>query len=143
MARALRRGAGAIAQELLHPAILERMKRHHGEPSARRQQLLRRGDFSSRIADLAVEPGIVANSVLQFFMVAAFDRAVAREGERGYRSTLLAAGGLARQIAAVAAALGLGRATCDFHDRELDALLSLDGLSRSAVHLLAIGAAAK
>lgn len=106
-------------------------------------QLIRRGDFSSRIADMAADPAIARNSALQFFMVGAFDRAVAAEGERGYRSALIAAGALARQLALVATALGLGRATCDLHDREIDALLALDGLSRSVVHMLAVGAAAK
>ncbi len=103
-------------------------------------QLIRRGDFSGRIADMAVDPAVVTNSALQFFVAGAFDRAVAAEGERGYRSALLAAGALARQLGLVAAALGLGKATCDFHDREVDALLALDGLSRSAVQMLALGA---
>ncbi len=63
-------------------------------------QLLRRGDFSSRVADLAIDPAVVLNSAVQFFVVGAFARAVAAEGERGYRAVLLAAGGLARQLGA-------------------------------------------
>ena len=50
-----RRQAGARAQELLDDAILERMKRDHGEPPARPEQPLGSRQTGAQLAKLIVE----------------------------------------------------------------------------------------
>ena len=54
MSRGSRRHVAAPAQELLDPAILERVERHHGEPAAGRQQLLGRGEAAIELAQFVV-----------------------------------------------------------------------------------------
>jgi SagB-type dehydrogenase family enzyme len=105
-------------------------------------RLIRRGDLSRQLAETLIdaEP---ARSTLQIAIAGAFARAAAASGERGYRLALMAAGARARAISLVAAGLGLGMAaTADFYDRELDALLGLDGIDTGALILVAVGPAA-
>jgi hypothetical protein len=54
VSRGSRRHVAAPAQELLDPAIFERVKRHHGEPAAGRQQLLGRGEPAIELAQFIV-----------------------------------------------------------------------------------------
>src|SRR5438552_10529736 len=54
VARDPRRRAAAPAQELLDPAILERVKRYYGEPAAGRQQLLGGGETAVELAQFVV-----------------------------------------------------------------------------------------
>ena len=73
--------------------------------------------------------------------VASFPQAIARWDERGYRLTLISAGAVARELGLVAAATGLGSVvTAAFYDREIDRLLGLDGVMRSTLLVIAVGA---
>ena len=113
------------------------------DPARNAVQLMRRGDLAPAIAAALVEPDIAGQSAMQVFVAGVFPRATSRLGERGYRAVLMAAGGLAREIALVAAALELPSAgTAAFYDRDLDALLALDGLSAGTLYMVAIGAGA-
>ena len=47
--------AAALAQEILDPAVLERVKRHHGEPPAGREKPLSRGEAAVEFAQLVVD----------------------------------------------------------------------------------------
>ena len=75
------------------------------------------------------------------FLVADLAAATAAAGERGYRDALIAVG---RHLAALetAAPRGIAVERVAFHDRIADALLSLDGLSRSVIAAVALRAAA-
>ena len=113
--------------------------RHGDRGSAR---LIRRGDLGRPLGETLAAPE-PARSPLHIAIAGAFARAAAASGERGYRLALMAAGARSRQIGLIAAALGLGLAiTADFYDRELDALLGLDGIDTGVLILLAIGPAA-
>jgi SagB-type dehydrogenase family enzyme len=104
-------------------------------------RLIRRGDLGRQLGQTLLAPD-PARSPLQIAIAGDFAAAAAIGGERGYRLALLAAGARWREIGLVAAALGLGTAsTPDFYDRELDALLGLDGIDRGVLMLIAIGAA--
>jgi len=105
-------------------------------------RLIRRGDLGRPLGETLTSPG-PARSPLQIAIAGAFARAAAAGGERGYRLALMAAGARSRQIALIASALGLGLSiTADFYDRELDALLGLDGIDTGVLMLVAIGAVA-
>ena len=109
--------------------------------AAHAARLLRRGDRSEAIAGALQAPDLVSRSAVQFFVAASFPEAIARWGERGYRLTLISAGGVARELGLVAAAMGLGTVvTAAFYDRDIDRLLALDGVARSTLLMIAIGA---
>jgi SagB-type dehydrogenase family enzyme len=109
--------------------------------AAHAARLLRRGDRSAAIAEALLVPDLVARSAAVFFIAASFGDAIARWDERGYRLTLISAGGVARELGLVAAAMGLGTVvTGAFYDREIDRLLGLDGVARSTLLVIAVGA---
>lgn len=77
---------------------------------------------------------------LMMFIVGRLDGAAMAEGERGYRRALMAAGRQAHVIGRAAEPAGLWcQELAGFYDREVDALLSLDGLSRSVLCAMALG----
>jgi SagB-type dehydrogenase family enzyme len=109
--------------------------------AAHAARLLRRGDRSEALAAALQAPDLVSRSAAQFFVVASFPLAIGRWDERGYRLTLISAGAVARELGLVAAATGLGSVvTAAFYDREIDRLLGLDGVARSTLLVVAVGA---
>lgn len=105
-------------------------------------RLIRRGDLGKELAETLMVPEPM-HAPLQIVIAGAFARAAATSGERGYRQALIAAGARGRAIELIAAGLGLGfAATTDFYDRELDAVLGLDGVDTGVLVLIAVGPAA-
>ncbi len=71
------------------------------------------------------------------FVVAAPWRYMVIQGPRGYRRTLMDAGGLLQHVARIGLDLNLSTAsTVDFYDARLDGLLRLDGVERSALAVI-------
>jgi SagB-type dehydrogenase family enzyme len=105
-------------------------------------QLMRRGDLSASIAGTLPDPQPVRASALQIFVVGMFRQAAWTAGERGYRSALIAAGGLVRDIRLVAATLSLASVGTDaFYDREIDTIVGLDGLTAGTLYMVLVGEA--
>jgi SagB-type dehydrogenase family enzyme len=105
-------------------------------------QLMRRGDLSAAIAATLPDPQPARASTLQIFVVGMFRQAAWTAGERGYRSALIAAGGLVRDIRLVAATLSLASVGTDaFYDREIDTILGLDGLTAGTLYMILVGEA--
>ena len=55
MARAARRSLAASLQKLFDPAVLERMKRNHRQPTAGHQQLFGRDQSAVELAEFVVD----------------------------------------------------------------------------------------
>jgi SagB-type dehydrogenase family enzyme len=104
-------------------------------------QLIRRGVIE-RLARALADPATVAGRAVIVFLVGSLESAAALSGERGYRGALIATGRhlLALRLAAGAAGLPV-REDLDTYDREVDALLSLDGIAKSVLAVVAIGSA--
>jgi len=67
------------------------------------------------------------------------ERLSAVHGDRGYRYLLMEAGAVVQNLTLITAALGLACVvTADYFDRQIDALLSLDGVTISTVCLAAV-----
>ena len=110
---------------------------------ARALLLRSREMLGGRLAAATAEPGLVARSEAVVLLVGALEAATRAEGERGYRDALIAAGRHAAAFDLAAATSGLRcREIVGYYDREIDDLLSLDGLSRSVLCVMAIGTAA-
>jgi SagB-type dehydrogenase family enzyme len=73
-------------------------------------------------------------------ITAMFWRSRFKYGARAYRFTLLEAGHVAQNLLLAAASLGLAALPLGgFYDRELDALLEIDGLYEASLYLLPVG----
>ncbi len=114
---------------------------HYYDPTNHSLRLVRRGDQTNRLSGCFVQRDLPLESSVQLFMTAFFERSTFKYADRGYRFVLIEAGHVAQNLSLAAAAMGLA-ATCigGYFDREIDALLELDGVTRSTVYALAIGA---
>lgn len=96
---------------------------------------------SPAIRAALLDPAAAAGSLVEIFVVATFAPLAARYGERGYRYALIETGRLAAGIAGAAAARGFSAfGTGEFRDRDIDRLLRLDGVDRSTLYMIFIGA---
>jgi SagB-type dehydrogenase family enzyme len=95
---------------------------------------------SEELARAFVQPDVIESAAAVILITAVFERATFKYGERGYRFTLIEAGHVAQNIDLVASALQLPAANLGgFFDRELEALLDIDGVEHSLVYAVAIG----
>ena len=113
---------------------------YHYNPARVALRRLREGDESRTLSRALIQGDIARDATLILFIVASFRKSVFKYGERGYRFVLLEAGHVAQNINITAAGLGFGALDIGgFYDRRVDELLGLDGLSHSAIYLVAIG----
>jgi len=114
---------------------------YHYNPSENQVKLLREGDQTRRLSLALVQQNLALDSAMMVFITALFARSSFKYRERGYRFVLLEAGHVAQNLNLVANALGLGTVNIGgFFDREVDALLELDGVVHSIVYCIAVGA---
>jgi SagB-type dehydrogenase family enzyme len=113
---------------------------YHYNPTESRLRMLREGDETQKIAKAMVQTEVALGASLIIFITAFFERSVFKYRDRGYRFVLLEAGHVAQNINLVSSALGLG-CLCigGFFDREIDEFLNIDGVTQSAIYMIAIG----
>jgi SagB-type dehydrogenase family enzyme len=92
------------------------------------------------LAACLVQPQLALTSSILFVISALFERSLFKYGERGYRFIMLEAGHLAQNFNLVGHALGLGAVNIGgFFDREIDRFMKFDGVTQSAIYLVALG----
>ncbi len=126
--------AGAVAS--LEPSLY-----HFRAKQAELQRLrtLPRSDLAAAF----VQTNALEAAAAVILVAAVFPRTTFKYGERGYRFALLEAGHVAQNVNLAAAALSLPAANIGgFFDRELEALLELDGVESSVLYAIAVGSAA-
>ncbi|MBB2909820.1 SagB-type dehydrogenase family enzyme [Streptosporangium becharense] len=109
---------------------------HHYDPTT--HELHDLGPFEA--GGCFVQKDLVAAAPAVVLVSAIFQRSAYKYGERGYRFVLIEAGHAVQN--AVLAACGRGLAAVPvggYFDRELDALMGLDGLHESVVYTLLLG----
>lgn len=85
----------------------------------------------------------IAGANALFLFTSIFMRSLGKYGPRGYRYALFEAGHRAQNIALMAVELGLGSLCLGgFYDREVNALLGIDGAHHAALYCVAVGDAA-
>ena len=115
---------------------------YHYNPSGNFIRLLKKGNFTSKIAEAMTAPNVLValNASILVFITALFERSVFKYGERGYRFVLLEAGHVGQNINLVSSAMGLSSLNIGgFFDRAIDDLLGLDGVTHSTVYIIALG----
>ncbi len=92
------------------------------------------------IASSFLQGELVKDCSAMILITAIFERTVFKYSERSYRFSLIEAGHLGQNIDLVATAFGLAVLNIGgYFDREVDALLSIDGLSQSTIYACALG----
>ncbi|MBY0572292.1 MAG: SagB/ThcOx family dehydrogenase, partial [Undibacterium sp.] len=90
---------------------------------------LQAGDDSRRLSDALVQQNLALDASVVIVISALFARSTFKYRERGYRFALIEAGHVGQNLCLVAQALGMGVIPIGgFLDRDVDALLSFDGL---------------
>jgi SagB-type dehydrogenase family enzyme len=83
---------------------------------------------------------LALDAALLVFLTALFGRSTFKYATRGYRFVLLEAGPVAQTLNLAASGLGLASLNIGgYFDRRLDEFLGLDGLTHSAIYVVAIG----
>lgn len=95
----------------------------------------------SRVAEATAYPELAADAGAVVVITATFWRSRFKYGQRAYRFALLEAGHVAQNLLLAAAALELAAVPLGgFFDYALDDLLGLDGVNRSSLYLVCVGA---
>jgi SagB-type dehydrogenase family enzyme len=109
------------------------------DPHAHAIGLVRSGEFSADMSQIALNQQWMASAGLQFFFVAPLSVIESLWGPRAYRYAMISAGRLAHRIYLGATALGLGSCGIGaFYDREASALLGLEQ-SSALLYMVAAG----
>jgi len=113
---------------------------YHYNPPENSLRLLRGGDHSQKLAPGLQDGRLAQTAALMVFIAVMPERSVIRYGDRGYRFALLEAGAVVQNLNLVSAALGLACVNIgEYFDREIDDVLTLDGLTMSTVYAVAVG----
>ncbi len=113
---------------------------YHYNPITDHLALLPSRPVREVLGDAYFQQPFAKEAALGLFLVAAFDRTVAKYGERGYRLVLLDAGHAAQNLLLTAEQLRLGAvAMGGYCDDSLAADLGIDGVSEAIVHSVLIG----
>lgn len=116
---------------------------YHYDPGNHVLHELTGGDQTESLASMLVQPELARSASVLFFLSAIPERSCFKYGDRGYRFLLLEAGHVAQNINLVATALGLGVLNIGgYLDHEIDAWLGVDGITQSAMYLIAVGGTA-
>lgn len=113
---------------------------YHFNPIRNHLRHLVSEDLSEAISGALVQPEIGLGASAIVFLTGIFERSIFKYGDRGYRFIFLEAGHVAQNINLIAAGLDLACVNLGgFFDREIDKLLGIDGVTHSAIYLVALG----
>jgi SagB-type dehydrogenase family enzyme len=113
---------------------------HHHNPLQRELRRVYDAPAVARLVRAFVQPALVGGASAVFCLTAVFDRVTFKYADRGYRFALIEAGHIGHALVLAATALGLGSITLGgFLDRDVDAVLGIDGLGWSTLYAVAVG----
>lgn len=118
----------------LTPGIYHYAVERHG------LHLIRTGDLRSDIVRQGVAQGFLGTANIVVVFTAIFQRMRWKYQQRSYRYGLLECGHLGQNLCLAATSMGLG--TCcvgAYYDRDLDAMLGIDGTNEASLYLIAAG----
>jgi len=101
---------------------------------------LRAGDFRLQVVQSALDQEMVYHANVVFIWTAVFARSKWKYRQRAYRYIYLDAGHIAQNVALAAVALNLGSCQVGaLYDKEVNALLGVDGTEESAIYMTVVG----
>jgi SagB-type dehydrogenase family enzyme len=113
---------------------------YHYNVPAHRLELLNAGDFRAAVAEAALDQGFLAEAAVVFAWTAVFERSKWKYKQRAYRYVYLDAGHIAQNVALAAVASGLGSCQVGaLYDKEVNAILGVDGENESILYMTAVG----
>lgn len=103
-------------------------------------EMLKRGDFSARVAEAGLGQNFLAKAPVVFVWTAVVARARVKYQDRAYRYLYLDAGHIAQNLCLAAAGMGFGCCTVGaFFDDEVEALVDADGEKEISLYMGAVG----
>jgi len=112
----------------------------HYNPRQHSLERIKTADLRGDLQKVILQDNFAQEAALILMITAIFERSIYKYGERGYRFILLEAGHAAQNFTLTANALELGCVSIGgFHDRGMDALLGIDGVTHSCLYLNVIG----
>jgi SagB-type dehydrogenase family enzyme len=116
---------------------------YHFQATRRVLQRLEPAPSPDEVVALFVQPELIAAASAVILMTAVFHRTTFKYGERGYRFAMLEAGHAGQNVCLAATALRCAAAPLGgFFDREVEALLAIDGVEHSMLYAIAVGSPA-
>ncbi len=112
---------------------------HYGVQNHELEQL-KKGDFREAAARASLDQDMAYSASVVFIWTAVFQRSKWKYDQRAYRYVYLDAGHIAQNLALAAVSFGLG--TCQIgalYDKEVNALISIDGEEESVVYMSTVG----
>jgi SagB-type dehydrogenase family enzyme len=102
--------------------------------------LKKQGDFSSQIAQAALDQDIASSAAVVFVWAAVIQRSRQKYRQRAYRYIYLDCGHIAQNLYLAATAMNLGCcAIAAFFDEEANQLLGIDGMEETTIYLATVG----
>ena len=112
---------------------------YHYNPTLNCVSCLQRGDYSSRLKQVLIQPELAINSSMLIFITSVFERSFFKYGERAYRFSLIEAGHIAQNVALITAGLKLGSVTIGgFIDKLADEFLMIDGVNHATLYIVSV-----
>ena len=103
-------------------------------------QRKKQGDYSSQIAQAALDQDIARSAAVVFVWVAVIHRSRQKYRQRAYRYIYLDGGHIAQNLYLAATTMNLGCCTiAAFFDAEVNQLLGVDGMEETTVYLATVG----
>ncbi len=103
---------------------------------------VRAGNFQNDIARAGLMQGFLGEANVVLVLTAIFQRLRWKYRERTYRYALLEAGHMGQNVYLAATSMGMGAcAVGAFNDKDVNALIGVDGEAEAALYLLAVGKA--
>jgi SagB-type dehydrogenase family enzyme len=113
---------------------------YRAPPGARALELVRRGDFSARLALACLGQEKAETAAAGIAMVGDLEAAARRGGDRSYRDLCLEAGAIGQRVYLAAGSVGLAaRNLAAFVDERLNELAEVDSRRRAVLHLTMLG----
>jgi len=113
---------------------------HHYDIQQHSLELIKEGDFRSKVSELCLDQKIAYNSAINFVWTAMIGRSQWKYLQRCYRYLYLDAGHIGQNFYLIAEALGLGACTIGaLYDDELNEFLEIDGKNETVLYVGVVG----
>jgi SagB-type dehydrogenase family enzyme len=118
----------------LVPGLYHYAVEHHG------LHQVRTGDLRSEVVRHGLSQGFLGTANVVVVFTSIFQRMRWKYQQRSYRYALLEAGHLGQNVCLAATSMGLGTCTVGaYMDKDLDAMLGIDGYNEASLYVLAVG----
>lgn len=113
---------------------------YHFRPGKYDLELIRRGSFSARLAEAALQQSMVLHAQVTFIWSSIIARGKWKYNQRAYRYVYMDAGHIAQNLYLAGEALGLGICAIGaFYDDHINEIMGFDGEDETVIYMATVG----